>query len=181
MQASDAHYRIGVVSFYPFLASASVASPTAYPNVDAVVREDDTHHVLSADPTFREPTVHPVRIYTKVLDAVPSSLGQINTVSSKPLILRAVVHELSRTPSVRLLDVKNATADLFVKYKDLEIGSLSMPLLGTVYGRLDSIDVLSMLRELSPTTGEGIRIFLELSREQGSMLKEHWADWRRQI
>jgi hypothetical protein len=178
MLVTDVHYRIGVVSYCPIPPSVSSAFGHASSKIDAIVLEDDTHHVLSADPAFREPKEHPVRIHTQALNAAVSSLGQICPVSSKPFIFRAVVHDLSRTPSVQLSDVKNAMTDLFVKCRGLDIGSVHMPLLGTVHGRLNCIHVLRLLRELSPSTGNSIRVFLELSRAQESMLKEHWADSR---
>lgn len=39
---------------------------TAVHGVDAVVLEDDTYLVLSAEPRFREVVEHPVRIWTEI-------------------------------------------------------------------------------------------------------------------
>jgi hypothetical protein len=170
-------YRIGRVVFCPRCLEPSM-TPLKTQEEDAVVLEDDTHHVLSADPTFREPADHPIVIHTQALHAVPAPLGKIKSSGRDPILLRAVVHDLARMPSVELDDVKNAIADLFVKCGDLNIGSLSMPLLGTVHGRLDSIQVLDILHSLAPIEGKTLRIALEVSLAQQTRLRDHWSGFR---
>lgn len=116
-------------------------------DVDAVVIEDDTYSVLSADPEFHEPTEHPLRIWTAAHEAVPAPPGTVAVRSGEPLKLLAVVHDLAEDPTWKEEWVASALLEIFEQADRLEIRSLALPVLGAVHGRLPVERFVLLLRQ----------------------------------
>jgi hypothetical protein len=116
-------------------------------DVDAVVIEDDTYSVLSADPEFHEPTEHPLRIWTAVHEAVPATPGTVSVKGGEPLKLFAVVHDLAEDPTWKEEWVSNALLEIFEHAERMQIRNLALPILGAVHGKLPVERFVLLLRQ----------------------------------
>jgi len=115
-------------------------------NVDAVAVEDDTYFVLGADPTFREPTEHPVRIGTEVHEAEPAPPGSLLIREGAPLRMHAVIHDLSREPTWTEEWVERALAAVLSEVDRRALRRIALPALGAVHGKLPIERFLELLR-----------------------------------
>jgi len=134
-----------------------VAAPRERPPfpVDGVVLEDDTWLVLGADPEFREPTEHPIRIWTALHEAQPLEPGTVSVVESHPLRLHAIVHDLSRDPTWREEWIGAALAELFRAAGRRGLRSLALPILGGVHGHLPAERFLVLLEAALESAAPG--------------------------
>ena len=116
-----------------------VASPSNQPPfpVDAVVAEEDTYLVLSAETDLRIPAEHPLRVMTAAHELEPAEPGTVVVRSGEPLRLLAVVHDLSRDPSCEEDWVLAALEEIFLQTERLRLESIALPLLGAVQGVLE--------------------------------------------
>jgi hypothetical protein len=114
---------------------AAPADTPPFP-VEAVVAEEDTYLVLSAEPVLREPQEHPLRILQAVHEAEPIAPGSIVVQAATPLRLLAVIHDLAAEPSWREEWIAAAYTGVFEEVAGRGICALGLPLLGTVHGRL---------------------------------------------
>ena len=124
-----------------------VAAPADRPPfaVDALVVEDDTYGVLGADPEFREPTEHPLRILTAVHEMVPARPGTIRLAPGDPPRLLAVVHDLSLDPTWKEEWVAQALDGALLESERRGLRSLGLPVLGAVHGRMPAEKFLDTL------------------------------------
>ena len=125
-----------------------VAAPRDLPPfaVDAVVEEEDTYLVLSADRQVRPPREPLIRILTEVLEAQPVRPGSVVVRRRQPLALLAVVHDLGRDPPWKEAWVAEALDGVFREAKRRRLRSLALPILGTVHGRLPMARSLELIR-----------------------------------
>ncbi len=137
----DPQARLGSIRL---VAASRSAPPFA---VDAVVEEEDTYLVLSADPEVREPREPLMRVLTEVLEARGEAPGSVIVQGGYPLRLLAVVHDLAREPSWRAAWVAEALAEVFRLAARRRLRSLAMPLLGAVHGRLSRHRCLDLIRD----------------------------------
>jgi len=84
---------IGIVQIF---VGPETMSP--YP-VDAMVAEEDTFLVLSADPELSESKESPIKVLTEALEARPETPGSVLIKDGHPLQFLAIVHDLDREPS----------------------------------------------------------------------------------
>lgn len=122
-----------------------VASPGDAAPVDALVLEEDTWLILSADPEVTIPHEHPVRLMTRLLDAEPLPPGTVFVRQGAPLTLVAVVHDFGVEPCCRPEWVTAALAEILRICRDRKLHSLQIPLLGVRHGRLAPATVLPLL------------------------------------
>ena len=78
-----------------------VAAPKDRPpfEVGAVVAEEDTYLVLSADPVIKEPRESWDEVIKQVKELQPETPGSVLISEKHPLEIFAVVHDLDREPS----------------------------------------------------------------------------------
>jgi len=116
-----------------------VAAPWNRPPfpVDAVVYEDDTYHVLSADPEFQEVTEHPIRLMTEVLAARPSIPGEVIIKRGAPLRFLVVIHDLNQDPTWREEWIIAGLDGIFQQADERKLEALALPLLGARYASLE--------------------------------------------
>jgi len=113
---------------------------------DAVVAEEDTYLVLSADPEVREPEVARLRAFHEAYTAEPAEPGTVVAREGSPLRLLAVVHDLSQDPSW-CEEWVAAALEAVVREADLRtVRSLVMPPLGRVHGALPRERLVVLLR-----------------------------------
>ena len=124
-----------------------VVAPRSRPpfEVGAHALEDDTYHVLSASPELREPTEHPIRVWTAVHEQEPAEPGSVIVKAGTPLRLLAVVHDLSEEPTWREAWVAAALEAVLREAERRAITHLGLEPLGAVHGNLRPDRFVSML------------------------------------
>jgi hypothetical protein len=115
-------------------------------DVDAVALEDDTFAVLGADPEFREPDEHPIRIWTRVHELEETEPGTVVVQEGRPLKLLAVVHDLARNPTFEEGWISTALVEILREVDRRGLSHLGLEPLGCVYGRLPAERFLALLR-----------------------------------
>jgi hypothetical protein len=113
--------------------------------VGAYALEDDTYHVLSASPEFREPTEHPIRLWTAVHEQEPVEPGTVIVKAGKPVKLLAVVHDLSEVPTWREAWVVAALEAILRETERRAITHVGLEPLGAVHGKLRPDRFVSLL------------------------------------
>lgn len=132
-----------------FGAVRIVAAPRTRPPfpVDALVWEEDTFLVLSAEPVVREPKGHPLRIINDALHMVPERPGTVVVRgTTRPLHFLAIVHDLNQEPTWREEWMADALAAVFSEAEHRALRSLALPLLGTIHGRCEKSRFAVLLR-----------------------------------
>lgn len=113
--------------------------------LEAVVREDDTYNVLSAEPWPR-PQSRPLEpSLAEAVEAEPAPPGGVVVREGSPLELLAIVHDLELEPSWREEWIASATAAALREAERRALTSIAFPLLGTRYGAPDRRRVLRLL------------------------------------
>ena len=120
----------------PGLPSDVILSDEVPEGVDAIAVEDDTYFVLGADPGFKEPTEHPVRIWTEVHEAEPAEPGSVRIQEGRPVRMHAVIHDLSADPTWREEWVEAALAAILKEVERRSLRNIALQRLGAVHGRL---------------------------------------------
>jgi hypothetical protein len=105
-------------------------------DVGAVVLEDDTYCVLSADPEVREPDEHPIRLWNALHELEPAQPGSLIVRAGTPPIWLAIIHDLSQDPTWSETWVVAALATVLAKVERGQIARLGLQPLGGVHGKL---------------------------------------------
>jgi hypothetical protein len=126
-----------------------VASPQDYPPfpVEAIVFEEDTYLVLSADWEKIESDDHPVAILVEALEAEPEKPGSVTVLEDTPLRFLAVVHDLDREPSWREDWIEKALEEVFREAERRKLQKIALPFLGTKHGSLENKRFVVLFRE----------------------------------
>jgi hypothetical protein len=135
---------------------------------DAVVEEEDTYLVLSADPEIHDPEVARLRAFHEAYTAEPAEPGGVVVRGGSPLRFLAVVHDLSQDPSCREEWVGAALEGVVREANSRRVRTLAMPPLGRVHGSLAMERFVALLhsavRSCTPCTIE--RICLVVPEEE---------------
>jgi len=115
------------------VAAPEISAPF---EVDALVFEEDTWLVMSANPTICEPEVHPIRLMTDVINAEPEAVGSVRIKDGHPLRFLAIVHDVNQEPTWQEAWIERALKAVFQKAEQRKISAIGLPLLGTRHGRL---------------------------------------------
>jgi hypothetical protein len=116
--------------------------------VDAIVVEEDTYLVLSADARAGEPhPEHPIRVMTSLLEVEPKQPGSIVVRDRAPLELAAIVHDLDEEPSWREEWIVSALDRALAEAERRQFRSLGLEMLGAIHGRLERPRFLQILRQ----------------------------------
>ncbi len=116
-----------------------VAAPESSPpfEIDAVVHEEDTFLVLSADAAVRDPAEPILKTLTAAHEAEPEPPGSIVVRAvTRPLELLAVVHDLALDPTWKEEWVATALQNLLVEASKRELRSLRIPPIWSLHGKL---------------------------------------------
>ncbi|MDY6842944.1 MAG: hypothetical protein SVW57_02475 [Thermodesulfobacteriota bacterium] len=115
-----------------------IAAPEDKPpfTAEAVVFEEDTFLVLSADRTVLEPHEHPIRIMTEAFNISPKKTGSVMVKGKHPFCLFAIIHDLNQEPSWKEEWIARALDGIFQEVESRNIQSLALPFLGTLHGTL---------------------------------------------
>ena len=130
----------------PSIHIVAAAPGTTQPfEIDAIVLEDDTYSVLSADPVAKESEESPSKSLQRAVDTSPHEPGSVVVKEGHPTRLLAVVHDLSHEPSWKEQWVKQALAQVLITAEERQFVSLSLPMLGTLRGTLKPIRFVELL------------------------------------
>ncbi len=116
--------------------------------VNAMVFEEDTWMMMSASPTVCQPDIHPIRLMTDVINAEPEPIGSVVVRKGNPLRFLAIVHDVNQDPTWREEWVAIALKQVFREGEKRKTSSMSLPLLGTIHGRLDKLRFVALLAEV---------------------------------
>lgn len=124
-----------------------VAAPKNTPPfpVEAMVFEEDTFLVMSADPTPSDVKVSMMRIMTGLIEARPRVPGTLVLQGRSPLRMLAIVHDFNQDPSWKEEWIEGALTKVFEESTSMGLQSLALPLLGTVYGSLEKRRFIELL------------------------------------
>lgn len=114
-------------------------------SVGALAVEDDSYLVLGADPAFREPVEHVLRVMTAAHAADPVEPGTVVVRPGRPLRLHAVVHDLGRTPTWSEEWIESALRKLLETAGDRRLRALGLEPLGCRHGNLELDRFLALL------------------------------------
>jgi len=114
---------------------------------DALVEEEDTYLVLSADPEVLETREKTEELMAELLKTNPAVPGSVIVKEGHPLSLLAVVHDLEREPSWKEEWVISALDGIFREVETRKVRSIALPMLGTLHGSLEKQRFLALLRE----------------------------------
>ncbi len=105
--------------------------------VDALVAEEDTFLVLSADPVVKAPREPLEEMIKQAHEIRPEVPGSVLVRKKRPLEFLAIVHDLDLEPSWKEEWISSALDKIFREVVVRKIRSLALPLLGTSHGSLE--------------------------------------------
>ena len=118
-----------------------VAAPKDNPpfKLDALVAEEDTFLVLSADPVVKEPRESLETMIGKIEEIRPEVPGSILVRRRRncPLGFLAIVHDLDLVPSWKEKWISSALDGVFREAAARKVRSIALPLLGTTHSSLE--------------------------------------------
>jgi len=105
-------------------------------DVDALVLEEDTYRVLSADAKISDSDEDLEELLKEAIEDGGAALGSVLVTGEQPTRLLAIVHDLNEEPSWREEWISKALDGIFLEATNRKLTSLAMPLLGTVHGAM---------------------------------------------
>jgi len=124
-----------------------VAAPNENPpfKVDAMVAEEDTFLVLSADPVVKEPRESLETMIEQINEIRPEVPGSVLVRKNRPLEFLAIVHDLDLEPSWKEEWISGALDQVFREAAARRVRSIALPLLGTTHGSLEAKRAATLL------------------------------------
>jgi len=145
-----------------------VAAPEDHPPfpVEAVVFEEDTYRILSADGEKIETEDHPLAVLVEALGAEPEIPGRVLVYEEPPFRFLAVVHDLDREPSWREEWIESALEGIFGEAERRKLRAIALPFLGTKHGSLGKERFATIFREFlkKRSSSHPLRVWLILPR-----------------
>ena len=132
-----------------FKSCRIVASPEHLPpfEVDAIVAEEDTFLIMSADTAIRETDEHIVRLMTKLIETEPEPVGSVLVRGQNPIKLLAIVHDVNQEPTWNEEWIMSALEGIFREAERRNLPSIALPLLGTLHGSLEKERFVALLQK----------------------------------
>ena len=126
-----------------------VAAPKEKPpfKVDAMVAEEDTFLVLSADPVIKEPRQSLETMIEQANEIKPEVPGSVlvRRRQNKPLEFLAIIHDFDLEPSWKEEWISGALDQVLREVSVRNVRSIALPLLGTIHGTLSVERAASLL------------------------------------
>ena len=129
----------------PVLVVVSGPDRPPFP-VEALVLEEDTFLVLSAEPTVVDPPEEPMRLMTRLIETLPETPGSVLVRERDPVRMLAVVHDVNQDPSWREAWVHRALEGALQEAEQRGMRSLGLEMLGCMHGRLEPFRFASLLK-----------------------------------
>ena len=115
--------------------------------VDAIAVEDDTYHVLSANPEFQVSRGSVTQAIEALERSEPCALGSVVVKLGRPLIFQAIVHDLSHDPTCVESSVQRALAAIFAEAEQRNLKTVALAPVGTRYRSIDEHRFLDLFNE----------------------------------
>ncbi len=115
--------------------------------VDAVVFEEDTRLVLSADPEVTLVKEDKERVLAEAIATPPEKPGSLVIKNGVPLQVLAIIHDLNREPTWKEEWVASALDEILREARTRKLQSIALPLLGTRHGSLEKKKFIALLRQ----------------------------------
>ncbi|MBT8447006.1 MAG: hypothetical protein HKO62_00720 [Gammaproteobacteria bacterium] len=103
-------------------------------HVDAIVLDEDTGLVLTADFNIKDGEAHPIRIMTDLHDFEPATPGTVVVKGRYPCRLLAIVHDFDREPACREVWIRGSLRAALRLCAERGTTAVGFQLLGTRYG-----------------------------------------------
>ena len=133
--------------FGPVLVVVAPPDRPPFP-VEALVLEEDTFLVLSAEPIVVDPPEEPMRLMTRLIETRPEIPGTVLVRERNPVRMLAVVHDVNREPSWREDWVARALEAALETAEQRGMRSVGLEMLGCMHGRLDPARFASLLKSV---------------------------------
>jgi hypothetical protein len=117
-------------------------------DVEAIVCEEDTWLVMSADPEIYMPEVHPIRLMTDLIEAKPETPGRVLIRKGSPLRFLTVVHDFNMDPTWKVEWIDKALNEVFKESEKRKMEAVGIPMLCTRHGKLDVDRFLSIITDI---------------------------------
>jgi hypothetical protein len=104
--------------------------------IDAIVYEEDTWLIMSAEPKRIEAPEHPIRLMTALMEARPEPVGSVLVKDGNPLRFLAIVHDVDQDPTWNEDWIVEALGNVLQEAERRKLGAIGLPLLGTRHGKL---------------------------------------------
>ncbi len=114
--------------------------------VDAIAIEDDTHMVLSSDPTFKIAHGSLKQASAMATSARAQELGSVVVESGRPARFLAIVHDLSKEPTWTENSVRQSITNVFREAENRKLKAIAIPTLGAKHGTLEGDRFIELLR-----------------------------------
>ncbi len=126
---------------------AIIVAPTDAPpfDLDARVFEEDTFRIMSADPQWAPPEVHPIRLMHELQRYEPDQPGSVVVQAGRPMGLLAIVHDVNCDPTWRAAWIATALRQIMHAAARFHLQSLGLPLLGRQHGRMPRTAFIDLL------------------------------------
>ncbi len=151
-----------------------VSAPENAPpfRVQALVFEEDTWLIMSANPESYEPEEHPIRMMTQMIEARPEQVGTVLVRGNNPMRFLAIVHDVDQEPTWRESWVESALLKIFLNAEQRGIQSIGLPLIGTLHGKLGKQRFVELLYKVlvQMTFNHLKRLWLITPAENGKAL-----------
>ena len=119
------------------VALALLPIETEEPPVDMVVLEEDTHLILNAPNTLRDPGKPLEELVEEMVRVQPHRLGTLLVRRGLPIQVRAVVYDVESDPITRPETLAATLAQLLALFEQERVRRVSLPLLGQRCGQID--------------------------------------------
>ncbi len=127
------------------VAAAPEESPPF--DVEAMVVEEDTWLVISADPRSSGPLEHPIRLMTEMIETGPKPVGRVLVEDGAPARLLAVIYDVDQDPICKEEWIASALLEIFHTCEQRGFSAIGLPLLGCRHGKLDQRRFVSLLHQ----------------------------------
>jgi hypothetical protein len=143
--------------------------------IDALVVEEDTWLIMSAEPQIAAPEEHPIRLMTDVINAEKEAVGTVRVRTGDPLRFLAIVHDVDCEPTWREEWIRSALTHVFSEAARRRLAAVGLPLLGTRHGRLTVARFAELLASVLPAVDAPSlsRLWLIAATDQNAGLVDH--------
>lgn len=114
-------------------------------SLDAMVFEEDTFLILSAEKKVRDPQKPLMHVLTELIEIQPETPGDVLVKGKGPFRFLAIIHDLDQEPSWQEEWIKTALDNIFQEAEKRRLQSIAIPFIGTLYGQLEKVRFIELL------------------------------------
>lgn len=114
--------------------------------VAAVALEEDTNLLMSARAEIRAPAESFGELVDDMASFEPAEPGTVVAQGDSPVRLLAIIHDIEQTPTWNEAWIERALSGLLQETERRKLGSLCLPVLGSLHGNMSTSRFASLLR-----------------------------------